>query len=142
MTVTIDVPYCPLLTLGNPAWVEKWGSMAPGDRAAMLSAMAGAGIVGAAGANPNSIMPPDLAYPIGHPCRGNETIAQGASYQSSYGGLDEGERARAAAALVNTFNGGGTTGLPGFGVTLPDWFKWLALALIVAGVVMMIKRRR
>lgn len=141
MTVTIDVPYCPLLTVGNPAWVEKWGSWSPADRAAALSNMAAAGIIGAAGANPNSVMPPDLAYPIGHPCRGNETIAQGYSYQSSYGGLDEGDRARAAASLINTFDGGGTTGLPGFGVKLPDWFKWIAFALIAVGVVMLVKKR-
>lgn len=142
MTVTVNVPYCPLLTQGNPAWVAQWGAWSPADRAAVLANMAAGGIVGAAAANPESIVPPNLAYPIGHPCRGNETIASGASYQATDGGLDEGDRARAAAsAMISTFDGGGATGLPGLGVKLPDWLKWLALALIAVGVVLVVRKR-
>lgn len=143
MTVRVDVPYCPLLTPGNPAWVAQWGAWSPSDRAQVLANMSAGGIVGAASADPNSIVPPSLAYPIGHPCRGNETIAQGAGYPLSDGGMDEGDRARAAAsAMISTFDGGGSTGLPGLGIKLPDWFKWLAFALIAVGVVMLVKKRR
>lgn len=132
---------CPLLSPQNPAWVEDWGGWSPAYRRQVLDALASRGMIGAAGADPNSLYPPTILYPIGHPCRGNETVA-GDGSAAPWENRDEGERARAAAAaMVNTFDGGGATGLPGFGVKLPDWLKWLAIAMIVAGVVMLVKKR-
>jgi hypothetical protein len=137
VTVSVGIA-CPVLDNSNPAWREDWGAWSPGYRRQVLDAMAAVGILGAAQADPNSWYPPDLSYPIGHPCHGR------GGDQAGIGGVDEGERARADQALRRVPSlGEGWLPLPGLGLlgAAPDWLKWLAIAAVALGVVLVVRRR-
>lgn len=137
MATRIEI-YCPTFDGRNPNWAPWWAGASVDDRAALLDRLAGAGVLGAADADPRSAEAPNLIYPPGHPCYGRDSHGDGSP--GGWEGPDEGERARAAASLAAR---PGVLPGPGLGlVSGRDWLWWLAVGLIVLGAVVIVARRR
>jgi hypothetical protein len=129
VTIRIDIPQCPDFSTGSSWWNGLWLEWGPGERQARVEALLANGMASFGPVDYESAVPPELIYPAWHVCGGG-----GRAIDSP----DEGERARQAAATAA--GGVGPFSVAGFGLNLPDWLKWLALAGVVLGAVLLIRR--
>lgn len=144
--IEIRAEPCPVLDLSNARYIEVWRAMTPDDRAQFVDGLIARSIMPTGTVNLSSSVPPVFQYPPWHTCVTSGEI----SGANTWGAVDEADRARAAMGARNTAdvpftNPAGMMGVDPLAairriLAALGYWKWVAIAAVVAGVVIVVAR--